>query len=167
MLGNVTAGCCGRLKLQASRCANILFYFSKIKTERPRDGGAFREGHFWKTSETFEVNFIRFNIGKPLIMCFFCASWFGVSISRLCAHSDSFSANVRWTKPLGVFENVFERWFDVNSITWLRRLEMKMNASDVAEASSGVKTGRIIVNGPLPTDFSTVTKLSSIVRTLR
>jgi hypothetical protein len=38
----------------------------------------------------------------------------------------------------------------------MKALEMKMNASDVAEASSGVKTGRIIVNGPLPTDFSTV-----------
>jgi len=38
----------------------------------------------------------------------------------------------------------------------MKALEQKMNASDVAEASSGVKQGRIIVNGPLPTDFSTV-----------
>merc|ERR1719389_1436056 len=38
----------------------------------------------------------------------------------------------------------------------MKALEEKMNASDVAEASSGVKQGRIIVNGPLPTDFSTV-----------
>ena len=28
------------------------FIFSKIKTERPRDGGAFEEGLFWKRSET-------------------------------------------------------------------------------------------------------------------
>jgi len=38
----------------------------------------------------------------------------------------------------------------------MKALEQKMNATDVAEASSGVKQGRIIVNGPLPTDFSTV-----------
>jgi len=38
----------------------------------------------------------------------------------------------------------------------MKALEQKMNASDVAEASSGVKQGRIIVNGPLPTDFSSV-----------
>merc|ERR1719473_2500814 len=38
----------------------------------------------------------------------------------------------------------------------MKALEKKMNATDVAEASSGVKTGRIIVNGPLPTDFSSV-----------
>merc|ERR1719398_277647 len=38
----------------------------------------------------------------------------------------------------------------------MKALEQKMNASDVDSAASGVKTGRIIVNGPLPTDFSTV-----------
>jgi hypothetical protein len=38
----------------------------------------------------------------------------------------------------------------------MKALEEKMNASDSAAASSGVKQGRIIVNGPLPTDFSTV-----------
>jgi hypothetical protein len=38
----------------------------------------------------------------------------------------------------------------------MKALEQKMNASDVAEAASGPKTGRIIVNGPLPTDFNTV-----------
>jgi len=38
----------------------------------------------------------------------------------------------------------------------MKALEEKMNASDVAAAASGVKTGRIIVNGPLPTDFNTV-----------
>merc|ERR1719321_2458384 len=67
-------------------------------------------------------------------------------------HNSTAAVNASATKSAAGDVNATEQ----EIMDKMKALEQKMNASDVAEASSGVKTGRIIVNGPLPTDFSQV-----------